>query len=352
MKKRILCLLLLCCLAATLFAVTASAAGEVKCPKGHTDVKRLDNSYGRLNQDEEVNHYPMYICNTCAAEQGFDYFFNDYNSPKPHTYVWKQRDGAYVRRCMCGYWLDSSKLSLTIRGADRVCATQDYTYSFTLPEGLSEPGSGYEFQMLGSDIPLTEENGVYTGTLEAEWYNKGESSFIVSVMSKTADGTLLKFEKTVTLLANHVEGTAATCTAPAVCEVCGASYGDVDADNHTDIIHVEKNDATETTEGNIEYWFCADCGKYFSDPNFSQEITQAETVIPKLTKDEKLGKDDGKKNAPAKEAEVTKAPSATPQTDDGSGYAQLIAISALSVCAAASAAVLLKGRKKSSDNNK
>lgn len=41
--------------------------------------------------------------------------------------------------------------------------------------------------------------------------------------------------------------------------------------------------ATETTEGNIEYWYCAGCDKYFSDANASNEITQAETVTTKLT---------------------------------------------------------------------
>ena len=38
--------------------------------------------------------------------------------------------------------------------------------------------------------------------------------------------------------------------------------------------------ATCTTDGNIEYWECSDCGDLFSDENGTNGITQADTVIP------------------------------------------------------------------------
>ena len=40
--------------------------------------------------------------------------------------------------------------------------------------------------------------------------------------------------------------------------------------------------ATKTTEGNIEYWYCNGCGKYYSDANSIKEITKADTVTAKL----------------------------------------------------------------------
>ncbi|MEE0967784.1 MAG: cohesin domain-containing protein, partial [Clostridia bacterium] len=40
------------------------------------------------------------------------------------------------------------------------------------------------------------------------------------------------------------------------------------------------NDATCTEPGNIAYWYCSLCGKYFSDANGTTEITHASTVIP------------------------------------------------------------------------
>ncbi|MCD8309381.1 MAG: hypothetical protein LUD19_05935, partial [Clostridia bacterium] len=44
--------------------------------------------------------------------------------------------------------------------------------------------------------------------------------------------------------------------------------------------HYSAVDATETTDGNTEYWYCSGCGKYFSDSNGKTEISQSETVIP------------------------------------------------------------------------
>ena len=37
-----------------------------------------------------------------------------------------------------------------------------------------------------------------------------------------------------------------------------------------------------TAEGNTEYWYCADCGKYFSDSVAQIEITKSQTIIPAL----------------------------------------------------------------------
>ncbi len=44
--------------------------------------------------------------------------------------------------------------------------------------------------------------------------------------------------------------------------------------------------ATEAAEGNIEYWSCSLCGKYYSDANGKNEITLEETLLPKLLKSE------------------------------------------------------------------
>lgn len=50
---------------------------------------------------------------------------------------------------------------------------------------------------------------------------------------------------------------------------------------HThDLTHVAAKAATCAAAGNIEYWFCALCGKYFSDAAAQNEIPQADTVIP------------------------------------------------------------------------
>ena len=77
-------------------------------------------------------------------------------------------------------------------------------------------------------------------------------------------------------------GGKATCKAKAVCEICKESYGSLDPNNHADLKHVDAKAATVAEEGNIEYWHCGDCNKYFSDAAAKTEITQADTVTAKL----------------------------------------------------------------------
>ena len=121
---------------------------------------------------------------------------------------------------------------------------------------------------------------------------------------------------------NH-KGGEATCITKATCEVCGHSYGEIDRTNHKNIavvgavaatetstgytgdkvcqdchatveqgseipmlehkpVKVEANAATAAEKGNIEYWYCGNCGKYYSDAEAQNEITKEETEIAKL----------------------------------------------------------------------
>ena len=80
----------------------------------------------------------------------------------------------------------------------------------------------------------------------------------------------------------NCSGGKATCKDKAVCEICGKSYGSPDANNHTHLKHIEAKAATVAEEGNIAYWYCGDCNKYFSDAAAKTEITKADTVAAKL----------------------------------------------------------------------
>ncbi len=84
-----------------------------------------------------------------------------------------------------------------------------------------------------------------------------------------------------TLCSSHSGGTA-TCVEAAKCSLCKAFYGDKDSTNHVGLKHTDAKDATLAEAGNIEYWFCPACGKYFSDANAANEITRESTVIPAL----------------------------------------------------------------------
>ena len=87
-------------------------------------------------------------------------------------------------------------------------------------------------------------------------------------------------------LTEHTGGKA-TCKDKAKCEVCGAEYGELDAKNHTNLNHFPATAATKTTEGNIEYWYCEGCGKYYSDKDGTKGIKKADTVTAKLKDDSK-----------------------------------------------------------------
>lgn len=82
----------------------------------------------------------------------------------------------------------------------------------------------------------------------------------------------------------HTGGTA-TCTALPVCKRCGMEHGEPDPQNHTELKHVAAKPATQKAAGNIEYWYCTGCGKYFRDGAAAEVITLEDTVITKLPKD-------------------------------------------------------------------
>ena len=69
---------------------------------------------------------------------------------------------------------------------------------------------------------------------------------------------------------NHtcVTNTTPTCVKKATCGICGQDYyGDHDLSHHDAAAH------TCTADGTVEYWDCSVCGKKFSDPNGTAEIT-------------------------------------------------------------------------------
>ena len=240
-----------------------------------------------------------------------------------HTYEWQSENGQYWQKCkFCNHETAKKDIpTINISGADKVCRTQDYEFSFTLPEGATDAAYGYEFIGLG-DGPLTPtvENGLYSGIIKASTYPAKENSFKLIVSAKAADGFDFSAEKAVAIQNEHSGGTA-TCKDKAICEVCGESYGELDPNNHANLKHIDAKAATKTSEGNIEYWYCDGCNKYYKDAKATQEIKQADTVTAKRPDDSK-----------------------SPQTGDNSNLALWIAL--LFVSDGAVTATTVYGRKK------
>ena len=118
---------------------------------------------------------------------------------------------------------------------------------------------------------------VHGGHTFGEWTSNGDGTHSRKC---TADGC-----KGVETMA--CSGGKATCTEKAVCEYCGKAYGKPDSNNHTDLKHIDAKAATKTAEGNIEYWYCGGCDKYYSDKDGINEIKKADTVTAKLPGDTK-----------------------------------------------------------------
>lgn len=123
-----------------------------------------------------------------------------------------------------------------------------------------------------NETPVELKDGKFTLS-----YAEGEQKIVVT------DKTGNVAEMTATVNNGHKSGTA-TCKDQAKCEVCGDNYGEVNTENHTLLEHIEAKSATTEAEGNIEYWYCEGCNKYFSDKDGKTEIKLSDTVIAKLVK--------------------------------------------------------------------
>ena len=120
---------------------------------------------------------------------------------------------------------------------------------------------------------------VNDGHTFGEWTSNGDGTHTRQCTADGCNGLETK----------DCSGGTATCTEKAVCEVCGKAYGELDPKNHTDLMHIPTKAATEDSEGNIEYWYCSGCDKYYSDKDGTKEIKKADTVTAKLPKSPPTG---------------------------------------------------------------
>ena len=66
------------------------------------------------------------------------------------------------------------------------------------------------------------------------------------------------------------------------CSVCGHSYKDdyVPAEGHGELVHVPAKDNTCTEPGNVEYWYCPDCGEIYLDADGNKASTEKGVTVP------------------------------------------------------------------------
>lgn len=94
-----------------------------------------------------------------------------------------------------------------------------------------------------------------------------------SIATVSADGTVTAISAgnaTITATAADGSGVSASCSVTVT---------------HGKMVHIPKKDATCTVDGNIEYWYCETCGKYFGDANGDTEIEEDSWIISAIGHD-------------------------------------------------------------------
>ena len=161
--------------------------------------------------------------------------------------------------------------TITVNGTE---VTLDEEGSFTLA-----PANGEQRIVVTDKAGNTAEMTVTVndGHTYSEWVSNGDGTH---TRKCTADGCNSCETK-------NCFGGKATCAEKAICELCGKAYGELNASNHTNLVNFPAKAATTDAEGNIEYWRCEGCGKYFADSAGTKEITAKDTVTGKLPSDKK-----------------------------------------------------------------
>ena len=163
--------------------------------------------------------------------------------------------------------------TVTVNGT---AVTLDESGSFTLA-----PADGEQRIVVTDKAGNTAEMTVTVnnGHTYGEWVSNGDGTHTRQCTVDGCNGLETK----------DCSGGKATCKDKAVCEVCGKAYGELDPKNHTALKHIPAKAATEDAEGNIEYWYCEGCNKYYSDKDGTKEIKKADTVTAKLPKSTPTG---------------------------------------------------------------
>ena len=192
--------------------------------------------------------------------------------------------------CSAGIVLDGTSPVITgIENGKTYCKAQTVTINEKYVDTVTVNGAAVTLNENGG-FTLTPANGgqrivvtdkagntaemtvtVNDGHTFGEWVSNGDGTH---TRQCTIDGCTGSETK-------DCSGGTATCTEKAKCSACGAGYGDLNPAHHANLVNVPAKAATTSAEGNIEYWHCGGCGKYYKDAAAQDEIKQEDTVIAK-----------------------------------------------------------------------
>lgn len=310
-------------------------SGSDKEYYGEHNYGTLINAENEIHTENELKasvaaHYQCSVCDKYFTENKVETTLEELTGTTPtHSHGnWVTTDAnQHWKECGCG-----NKISVADHSYDNSCDTDCNicghirTINHTYSDEWSDDGTNHWHECYVCHKAKSEEGKHEGGTATCkakavcsvckhEYGDYGNCNFV-----ENAKAEYLKSE--------------ATCKSPAVyyksCSVCGKKsndtfeYGTVNSDNHINTelrnakaptesdkgytgdtwcldcentvvvgseidklehkpIKVEAKAATVDAEGNIEYYYCENCDKYYSNAEGTTEISKADTIIAKLT---------------------------------------------------------------------
>ena len=175
----------------------------------------------------------------------------------------------------------------TFSGSDNKVYGGDFDAPAIVEEYTSEqPGTATIF---GGTYTVSPMDYVDGGSAAASYTEAGKDGvFVVGTSDKIADkvslaptGSQIEVLQGDIDLSIAADGVTVINSGNGTVKVNNAEVTQDPLVTHTHhAVKIDAKEATATENGNIEYWYCADCGKYFSGEALTQEISLADTVIP------------------------------------------------------------------------
>lgn len=198
---------------------------------------------GNIKNITESGTYTIYATKSETQSDVIAYKLNIPSLNKDLYLEYRKFDGdinKYDAQQKVIYTSDGNKLNQIYLKSGLLCFLVRANTKF--PSNLNTTGSNWDMEVLGGTYSTKSDAG-----LETDDFLDITDTINIEVLEMT--------DERLTFQINGIQG------------------------SHThNAVHHEAKNATCINNGNIEYWSCSDCGKYFSDAELTTEITYEQTI--------------------------------------------------------------------------
>ncbi len=268
----------------------------------------LEDTDGLIYANVKINYDP-------AAFELVTYFDEDEEAWMPPIEVGSKYNASSNKYIMFGQIFDDGTMKDCLVKYQRGTASatqvrrEEHFYTVTFKVKDDAPSGTYDFNVANGANDKTQL--IYYGSVDTD-FNVSNASVTVNGSEPTPPACEHEYfsdcdkicmncgEETRPEAGHnvaHVEAKDATCYENGnieywYCEVCGSAWLDADCIRNTNLMsvvlpmghgtitHVEAKDATCFEPGNIEYWFCEDCGQAWLDAECNLNTNLMAVVLP------------------------------------------------------------------------